>query len=37
MRGILGLTFFGNKAIMGGSVLLGLHGVNIWLANNMIG
>jgi len=35
LRGILGLTFFGNKAIMGGFVLLGfiLHGVNIWLAN----
>jgi hypothetical protein len=32
-----GLTFFGNKAILGGFVLLGfiLHGVNMRLANNM--
>jgi hypothetical protein len=37
MRGILGLTCFGNKAILGGFVLLGfiLHGINVWLANNI--
>jgi hypothetical protein len=37
MRGILGFTFFGNKAILGGFVLLGfiLHGVNVWLVNNI--